>query len=350
MQHWPLTDLVALSLVGKLTHTERIRLVEASDSLDEVLHQLGVIEMNVREEATSIITESEQRGVRIVSFWDNDYPAALRQIDTPPFLLHVLGSFPNSHNAVIAVVGTRACTVGYGKPTTEVLVKRWVRAGCVIVSGLANGIDTLAHESCLRNQGCTIAVVASGIGRITPLAARNLTERIVAHGGAVVSEHPLRVAALPPFFPARNRIIAGMSNAIVVVESKVTGGALITAAFARKQGKPVWAVPGPINSTRSQGCNQLIQSGQASILVSADDVLTGMGTDCNSLFLLSEPPSRNQTPSKIIDLLGGDPVGIDAIAAAWHCSTQEAMVQLVELEMEGMIRQLPGARYVVSDG
>ncbi len=344
--HWPLVDVVALSRLGRLSNAERIALVESNDDLEGALVAVGAMASNLRTDAERIVAECEAEGVAVCSYWMDTYPSRLRGIENPPMVLYVCGTLPTADVPSIAVVGTRSCTVGYGKPVTDLLVQRWAQAGCAIVSGLANGIDMLAHEACLRAHGTTVAVIASGIGRITPAPAKNLAMKIAAEGGAVVCEHPCGVAAIPPYFPARNRIIAGLSDAVVVVESKNKGGALITADFARSQHTPVWAVPGPITSSRSTGTNTLIATGVAKPLTSADDLLQSLfgSTWCATQpQLLREPGVADE----LDDQLDGDPKGVDAIARIWRCSLSEAMMRLTDLELDGIVEQLPGARYLV---
>lgn len=255
-------------------------------------------------------------------------------------IVYVRGALPPESMPCVGVVGTRACTTQYGKPVTDALMKRWVEHGLAVISGLANGIDTLAHEATVRNGGVTVAVIASGIGRITPRHAQRLADQISQHNGAVVSEYPYHVAALPPYFPARNRIISGMSDAVVVIESNATGGALITAEFARQQGRPLYAVPGNITSSRSRGTNELLASGQARVLVDAETLLTELG--------LEQPTTPPRTIPQELWFLGGDPLGIDAVAREWECSAAEALARLFQYELAGLVRQLPGSRFVAA--
>jgi DNA processing protein len=186
----------------------------------------------------------------------------------------------------------------------------------------------------------TVAVIASGIGRITPRHALRLADAISANNGAVVSEYPFHVAALPPYFPARNRIISGMSDAVVVIESNATGGALITADFALEQNRPLYAVPGNITSSRSRGTNELLASGVAHVLVDADTLLRDLGLEART------EPHRPLPPE--IAFLGGDPLGVDAVAREWECSAAEALSRLFHYELEGLVRQLPGSRFVAA--
>ncbi len=333
---WTPTDLVALSRLGRLESHDRIGLVTTQPSLEAALAAIGAADIGLRDEAERILSDADLHGVQIVTWADAAYPELLRQIANPPLILYVLGTLPAAQPG-IAVVGTRSCTVQYGKPATEKLVEPWVRAGCSIISGLAAGIDTLAHEAALRWKGATVAVIASGIGRITPKSARALSERIAEHGGAVVSEHPFHVAALPPYFPARNRIIVGLSKAVVVVESKDTGGALITAAFATQAQRPLWSVPGPITSSRSIGTNALIAAGTARMLRCAEDVLA-------DLQIASEPAVVSPLPADL-EAMGADAFDVDAAAARWQTTPSDASVRLLQYELSGQVEQLPGARY-----
>ncbi|MCX6140171.1 MAG: DNA-protecting protein DprA, partial [Candidatus Kapabacteria bacterium] len=225
-----------------------------------------------------------------------------------------------------------------GKPVTEMVVEEWTRKGCTIVSGLANGIDMIAHEASLRFGGRTIAVIASGIDKITPIPAKQLSDRIASNNGCVITEHACGVKAQPPYFPARNRIISGLSDCVVVIESKMKGGALITADFATKHGKGLYAVPGPITSSRSQGCHSLIKSGQAQCLVQPDDI-------AEHVYLSRDAEPLVATPL-IPGLDDGEPRLVDDLALRWGCSIPEALSRLMSLEMEGHVQQLPGQRYV----
>ncbi len=337
---WTTTDLIALTRVGRLTAAERIAVVNATDGFDDALHALGAIELDEREQAFEIERMNENDGVRAVSIWDPDYPMRLRGIDTPPMIVYVRGALPPESMPAVGVVGTRACTTQYGKPVTDTLMKRWVEHGVAIISGLANGIDTLAHEATLRYGGVTVAVIASGIGRITPKHALQLASQISHHHGAVVSEYPYHVAALPPYFPARNRIISGMSDAVAVIESNATGGALITADFALLQGRPLYAVPGNITSSRSRGTNELLASQRARVLVDADTLLSDLG--------LEKPTLPKKSLPQELWFLGGDPLGVDAVAREWECSSAEALSRLFHYELSGLVRQLPGMRFVAA--
>ena len=332
-----LPDLVALRLVARLSNDDVRRYASECTTLDEILERIGHHALDLSEQALLQIERCRACQVQIVAWHDTDYPARLGVISSAPALLFVRGTLPADHLPTIGIVGTRSCTIHYGKPVTESLVETWVDRSAVIVSGLANGIDMVAHESTVRRRGVTVAVIASGIDRITPIAAQRMADRIVETGGCVMSEHPCGVAALPPAFPARNRIISGLSDAVVVVESKQRGGALITAEFARQQGRPVYAVPGPITSMRSDGCNALIARSGARILTCADDV--------------TEVPIGNKQVRlnhewSVEGLEDGTPRHLDDLAIVWNCSASDAMRRVLDLELEGRITRLPGNQFL----
>jgi DNA processing protein len=322
-----LPSILALSLVAKLSSSEVITLAQRYATLDDALASIGRHPMDLEDQAAGVMDRCAAQGVDIITALDERYPVRLRSLDRRPAILYVRGVMPQEFAPSIAVVGTRSCSVHYGKVITDHFVDAWSSAGAVIVSGLANGIDTIAHEAAVRARGRTVAVIASGIDRITPRAAMRLADRIVEANGCIVSEHPCGVAALPPYFPARNRIISGMSDAVVVMESKAKGGALITADFAVDQGRPLYAVPGPVTSDRSAGCHALIRSGKAHLLQAPEQVLAADAVEAD--------PATTRI------------VTADEMAAAWGCSVADALVRLFEGELDGSARCLPGGRYLL---
>jgi len=334
---WTLREIIALSFAGKLSSADVRQCVLRHDTLEAALEAIGRHPMDLLDQGDLQLEQCSNEGIQPIAFNDVRYPARLFNITNFPALLYVKGKLPLETASAIAVVGTRSCTVHYGKPVTEMFVEEWTRSGCVIVSGLANGIDMIAHETSLRFGGRTIAVIASGINKITPIIANKLSDRIADNGGCVVSEHACGIKAQPPYFPARNRIISGLSDAVVVVESKSKGGALITADFATKQHRPLYAIPGPITSTRSQGCNTLIRERLAQCLTHP--------TDLSRVVTLHPAPSA-QDHSPISGLDDGEPHLIDELAERWQCNISEALSRLMQLEMEGKVRHLPGQRYV----
>lgn len=336
---WTLTDVVALSRIGRMDAHDRIALISTHAGFSDALEAIGALELDTRAEAERICNDAVLHKMRVITWFDSDYPDELRAVPAPPLLLYVRGTLPSPRTS-IAVVGTRSCTAVYGKPVTDQLVRDWVEAGCSIVSGLASGVDILAHQACLRGGGITAAVIASGAGRISPKAAQQLADQILDQSGCVVSEHPWHVAALPPYFPARNRIIVGMSAAVVVVESKERGGALITASIARAAQRPLWAVPGPITSTRSIGTNRLLADGHALPCLDASDVLATLPIQQNRA---ADRPLPNELTPFLED--AHRTLTTDEISVAWNCSVSEVGSRMLLFELDGFVEQVPGSQY-----
>src|SRR3712207_7064257 len=211
-----------------------------------------------------------------IHFGDSSYPKLLKEISRPPKTLYCMGDLRLlKAERKVAVVGTRTAT-DYGKICCRKLVETLCSADVVTVSGLALGIDTICQETTLNLHGKTIAVVGSGLDEIYPKQNTNLWKRI-AREGLLLSEYPLGMKAFPKNFPERNRIIAGLSQAVVIVESKEKGGSLITAGLALEENRDVYAIPGDIDSPCSKGCNQLIRDSQAKLLAKMEEILYDYG-------------------------------------------------------------------------
>lgn len=267
---------------------------------------------------------------RLIQPESGEYPVGLHDLEEPPpiWLIGELHTAPG-----VAVVGTRRCT-RYGVDLAESFGAAIGRAGWTTVSGLARGIDTASHRGCLRISGHAVAVLGSGIDHCYPRENKPMYDEIVATGGAIVSEYP---PGTPPDrwrFPARNRIIAAMSAAVVVVEAAATGGALITARLGAEMGRPVFVVPGDVDRVTSEGCNRLIRDGAHPVLGSAD-LLEELG-------LIIGPPAA------VTDTTHGIPaegVQINDLPALWSMTVTESLVKLGRLELEGKVRRL--GEYVV---
>ncbi|MFN3781937.1 MAG: DNA-processing protein DprA, partial [Candidatus Kapaibacteriota bacterium] len=208
-----------------------------------------------RKEAESQIFKAESFNAKIVSFWDENYPKLLKEIQYPPLILFIKGNLePNGTS--ISIVGTRKNTQ-YGKLVAENFARFFVENGLTITSGLAYGIDTISHLAAIESKGKTYGILACGLDCVTPSLTRNLIDKILENNGAVITEYKFGTKALPVYFPQRNRIISGISIATIVVESDIKGGAMITARFAFDQNREVYSIPGNINSPKSRGTNYL---------------------------------------------------------------------------------------------
>lgn len=351
---------IGLNLVPSITPARRRALLErfggpaaAWEALKrgEGLALLGEAGPQIREELKDADPERElllceRTGARILTLEDQGYPPPLREIPEPPPVLYMLGEWQERDRWAVAVVGTRRCT-SYGRLVAKQLARELGERGITVVSGLAPGIDTAAHEGALLS-GRTMAVLGTGLGRPYPAGSERLFPKI-SERGAVLSEFPWEMPGSQWSFPRRNRIIAGLALATVVVEAPERSGALITAEFALEQGKEVLAVPGPITSEASRGTNRLIQEG-AKPVTSVEDILAELGAPS---LLAPSPPPRPTLPEeaqRIVDLLDLEPLSLQEIVD--RTGFPQAMVAkiLVELELSGLIQEVAGRRYMRTSG
>ncbi|MBA4060242.1 MAG: DNA-protecting protein DprA [Verminephrobacter sp.] len=304
----------------------------------------------------------------IITLGDVRYPQKLLDTEDPPLMLYVVGARavvqgqPFAEGRCLALVGSRNPTA-QGADNAYQFAKALGATGLTIVSGLALGVDAAAHEGALApiapdrplKQGdapATIAVVGTGLDRVYPSRHLDLAHRIARHG-LLVSEYPLGTPPLAPNFPKRNRIISGLSQGTLVVEAALASGSLITARLATEQGREVFAIPGSIHAPQSRGCHALIKQG-AKLVESAQDVLeecrwalpaataftagdTAVGTD--------EPAATVPQESALLQAMGYDPVGLDALVNRTGMDAASLQVQLLELELDGVVARLPGALF-----
>lgn len=274
---------------------------------------------------------------------DPDFPSALREIPYPPLLLYGKGARITAKKEYsLGVVGTRRPTP-YGLEATETMVRELSETGITIVSGLALGIDTRAHETTLTYRGATIAVLGSGLDALSifPPENRGLARRITENGGSIISEYTPGTPAVKEHFPQRNRIISGLSRGIIVIEARERSGALITARFALEQNRDVFAVPGPLFSTTSAGPHTLIKEG-AALVTSARDILESWGIEYN----------KKQTGSLLLGanektLLGAlaEPMNVDDLKQKTGLATHQILAAISFLELKGLIIALGNETY-----
>ncbi|MEX1139274.1 MAG: DNA-processing protein DprA [Bacteroidota bacterium] len=282
-------------------------------------------------------------GARIVTMWDTEFPALLKKIYDPPPLLYILGTFSETDAGAVAIVGTRKPSP-YGNRITEVLTEHLVARGITVVSGLARGIDTMAHSAALKACGRTIAVIGSGLDVPYPPENRGLMERI-QRKAVVVSEFPFGTQPEASNFPRRNRIISGLSLGTIVVESDQDGGAMITASTALDQNREVFAVPGMITEKRSVGPHTLIRDGRAKLVHSVEDILVELPMKFQGASAQKQErslPPLTLFETKVLECLGHEPLHIDLIADTTGLTTPDGLVALLSLEFKGLVRQLPG--------
>ena len=278
----------------------------------------------------------------ILTFFDGAYPSELKEIHDPPIVLYVKGRLPEKKHPRIAVVGSRAASL-YGLKMAERVSRELAAAGMVVVSGLAIGIDTAAHKGALSAKGWTLAVLGGGISKIYPAENKKIAAEIVKTG-ALISEYPMDFYPKPGNFPVRNRIISGLSRAVLVAEARVKSGALITADLALEQGRDVYALPGPADSTKSEGSNALLKQG-AHFITGAEDILREYSTDLRKT--QTKKISVTEEEKKLLSLLGGpEALHLDEIITRSEFPTQKAMGLLSVLAIKGAVQELPGKYFM----
>jgi len=263
-----------------------------------------------------------------------NYPQRLKRLHDPPGQLFIKGTLPDFNQLILAVVGSRKASA-YGRWATERLVGQVAASGVHILSGLALGIDSLSHASALGRGGLTSAVLPAGLDEVYPASHRTLADKIVAGGGALLSEYTPAVRAAPYHFPARNRIVAALADAVLIIEAGERSGTLITAEHALDIGVPVLAVPGPINSPTSVGTNRLIQQG-AGLVTSAEDILAELGLEA-----AHRPAVRGANPQEqaVLDWLVDHPaVSMEELAEGLGLAPAEVNRLLTHLELAGSVR------------
>lgn len=285
-----------------------------------------------------------ESGFSLLTWDDAEYPDRLREVSSPPAVLYVWGELTARDRWAAAVVGTRRPT-SYGLAVGRDLSAGLASAGICVVSGLARGVDAAAHKAALEANGRTIAVLGSGLDVIYP-AEHRLMAHSIAENGAVISEYPLGTRPEPGNFPPRNRIISGLSLAVIIVEAGEGSGALITAHFAAEQGREVFSVPGSILSRASRGTNRLIQNG-ANLLTSVEDVLEALNLDLVARQeLASHELPEDVSEREILEALTGDPLHVDDLKTRCGLPISEVTAALAMLELKGRVRQVGGMRYV----
>lgn len=286
----------------------------------------------------------EQAGISILTLADDGYPRLLREIGSPPLVLYVRGELTHQDEHALAVVGTRRAT-SYGREAVRRLTAGIAAAGITIVSGLARGIDAIAHQTALESGGRTIAVLGSGADVIYPPEHRKLAEQVAAQG-AIVSEFPLGTQPDRTNFPIRNRLISGLSLGTLVIEAGIKSGALITTRFAADQGRTVFAVPGPILSGNMEGNHQLLRDG-ATLAARAEDVLEELDLPARRETLAARQllPSSGEE-GELMQQLSAEPRHIDEVALDLGMNISHLSALLLELQLKGLVRNVGGQHYV----
>jgi len=317
------------------------------EGIDRVLAEL-ILKKRNRQFAERQLEICRREGIDLLTVLDPGYPENLKEVSDAPVLLYLRGSLRKDDRAAVAVVGTRMPS-SYGRSAAERITRELVQHGLTIVSGLARGIDTVAHRSALANGGRTLAVLGCGLDRIYPPENRKIAERIT-ESGALISEFPCGTGPDAGNFPRRNRIISALSLGVLIVEAGEKSGALITADTALDQGREVFAVPGEIFNSRARGTNRLIQQG-AKLVQSAADILEELSyrlpiQNEEKPAVSPVPPDLSEKEKRILEMLSEKPVHIDAICQHTGFSPPEALSLLLTLELKQLVRQLAGKLFV----
>ncbi len=291
------------------------------------------------------LERSQKVGASIVSFWDDDYPILLKKIYDPPVLLYIKGKPLEKEADCIGVVGTRNITA-YGKKITNSIVSELVSSDLSIVSGLARGVDSLAHRKTINDGGKTLAVLGNGIDFIYPSENKKLAD-MICENGSVISEFPIGTNPDAGNFPQRNRIISGLSHGTIVVEAGNRSGAILTALNAIDQNREVFAVPGRLTDKMSVGCNRLIRNGAIPV-ESGAQILDHIK---HQLFTPGDPVQQKlnlhltKEEHALVDLLADDPKHIDDIVSSGDLEMTQALTMLLKLELKGAVVQLSGKQF-----
>ncbi len=285
----------------------------------------------------------ECQNVRVFTYQDNGYPARLREIYDYPPVIYVRGEIHPEDEWCLSVVGTRRATV-YGKQIAEEITADLVRNRITIISGLARGIDSIAHRSALDAGGRTIAIFACGLDTIYPAENAELAHRIIQNG-AIISEYPLGIKPRPDYFPRRNRIMSGMSLGVLVIEAGESSGAIITANIALEQNREAFAIPGSILSSASKGTNHLIQEG-AKLVRDYTDILEELNlTAVAKQIEMKELLPESDTEAVLLKKLGAEPVHIDEVCRSSGLPVSMVSSTLAMMELKGMVKQVGAMHY-----
>jgi DNA processing protein len=303
----------------------------------------NLVLVRTKRDLQKIWDRLQAQGIQLLTWQEEAYPSVLKEIDQPPPVLYVCGSFAPEDVWSVAIVGTRRITP-YGRQVADELAAYLAHHGLTVVSGLARGVDAVAHEAALKAGGRTIAVLGSGVDVIYPPENRLLAEQVIKQG-ALISDFPVGTQPEGVNFPPRNRIISGLARATVVIEAGEKSGALITATFAAEQGREVLAVPGTIHAPQSKGTNRLIQQG-ARPLLAMQDVLEAIDFEhaqehyqARTLFPTDEKEAA------ILRILSDVPLSMDEIGIQSGLPIEKVSSTLVLMELKGMVSQVGGLSY-----
>lgn len=294
------------------------------------------------------IKDLHKQGIKLVTITDQAYPEKLRHIYDSPKILYVRGEMPDFNGVCIGIVGARRCSA-YGAHMANQIARKLIEAGVHVISGMARGIDGVAHKGALEAMGdpisaTTIGVLGCGHNVIYPKEHKVLYKQVVA-SGCLISEYPMDAQPIAANFPLRNRIISGLSDGVLVVEAKKSSGSLITAHYGLEQGKDIFALPGRTTDPMSEGTNHLIKAG-AKIVLDVADILEEYGIDCNIHLKKEVIPTLEEDEASIYKLVSYDPTSIESLCNTLGIKAEEIALGVLKLELKGLIRHLPNKQIV----
>lgn len=347
--------LTALTLIKKLKTNHLGLVLNEYESLEDAFSSTGIELPGLPAEASQLISgfndwakvdelleKFEEESIKLISIKDDSYPDTLRDLDDSPPILFQKGRDLDMASPSVAIVGTRRPT-SYGKAMTEKIAFDLASAGVTIVSGMARGCDSAAHKGALKAGGYTVAVFGTGIDVCYPRENKKLFDEIV-ETGTVVTEFAVGMAPLKHHFPLRNRIVSGLSNALILTEAPYRSGAMMTARFASEQGKEVFALPGSVANENTQGPHKLIKDG-ATLIESAKDVLNILDLDLQLFPEKTTSQVLKGEQKTIIDLLSSEPLHIDKLAHKCNVKVWRLSTILLEMELKGLVEKQPGNIY-----
>lgn len=368
----PVREFIALHLIDNLG-AQRIKLLLQGVEHPQLIFRLqryelesirgigektadDILTFNNWDKVDEILEKTGRIGAEIMTYWDDDYPRLLRQIYDPPIMLWIKGDRSVLDSTAVSIVGTRKAG-NYGRKMADRFAAELVEHGLTIISGLAYGIDGVAHRATVNAGGKTVAVLGSGIDWIYPSDHKGLAAEIVQTGGAVISEFPLGEAPEMGNFPVRNRIVSGMSLGTLVVASGIDGGSMITAKSALDQNREVFVIPHALGHPNSVGCNSLIKHGMGKLVQNVEDILTEIEVYFEEEEDEVEPASAvtnekewkshelDELSSKICETLEQEISHIDDIAEELEMDAHQLLAKLLELEMKGCVKQKVGKNF-----
>lgn len=359
---------IALTFVKNIGHSLGKVLVSHLGSAEAVfnathnklLNVPGIGEKTIREfnfdealqKAADELKFVEKNNIDVLFYTDSRYPKRLKNCFDSPILLYSKGNADLNARRVISIVGTRNAT-DYGRQLCEELIAELQQYDVLVISGLAHGIDVIAHKECLKNNVTTVGVLGHGLDRMYPAANRVTADKMLANGG-LLTEYPSNTIPGRENFPERNRIVAGMADATIVIEASIKGGALITAEIANSYNRDVFAFPGRVGDVYSEGCNFLIRNNKAALLTCVADVAYSLGwekpDDAKTVEQFMLPLDLSADERTIFDIIQQHkaPLAIDDLTIKTNMPMSQLAMNLLNMEMQGFIRSLPGKAYRVS--